>query len=49
MGELLQRLIYATTGEEKSKYISVGKAIQNFQYEEALQLLGISETEEETE
>ena len=49
LGELLQRLIYATTGEEKSKYISVGKAIQNFQYEEALQLLGISETEEETE
>lgn len=49
LGELLQRLIYATKGEEKSKYIGVGKAIQNFQYEEALQLLGKLEPVDETE
>ena len=38
--ELVQRLLYASKGEERRKYERVKKAIQGFQYEEALQILG---------
>lgn len=34
--ELLKKLMYASRGEVRKKYEEVGKAIQNFQYEDAI-------------
>ncbi len=37
--ELQQKLMYASQGEIRNKYEEIGKAIQNFQYEDAIEQL----------